>query len=121
MVEFREDGGSEIEYAVTAYGVTSMPADERIRLTTVFREVLEAILGSPKKVVDAQYDFNRVIDKYAGLPLPITAMGDEHLIVSRWENAYNAAFGAAFAALFGALDNIPEDAHFEITSEKPEF
>ena len=121
MGEFYEGGANEAEYSVTAYGVSAMTAEERIRLTTVFREVLEVILGSPRKVVDAQYDYNRVIDKYAGLPIPLTATGDEHLLVSRWENAYSAAFGAAFAALFGVSDGVFEDAHFEITSERIDF
>lgn len=121
MGDFYEGSANEPEYSVTAYGVSAMTAEERIRLTTVFREVLEVILGSPSKVVDTQYDYNRVIDKYEGLPLPLTATGDEHLLVARWENAYNAASGAAFAALFGAADGVPEHAHFEINSETTEF
>lgn len=102
------------EYSVTLYGCSSFDQVCREKLAKVFSEVLDVVLTSSKSVVDAQYDYNRIVDKYEGTPLPVTATGDEKAIVERWENAYKAAFDAAFVAVFGDLQSIPEEAHFEI-------
>jgi hypothetical protein len=112
----RKNAG-ETCYSVTLYGATDATYSERYRLSMVFREVLERILGSAQEVIDFQYDYNRIVDKYEGTPLPLTATGDERLLVMRWENAYEAAFGAAFVAVYGALDRAPDEAHFEIQEE----
>ena len=105
-------------YSVTLYGTSNMTEGERIRLSNVFAEVMEAILGSAQQVIDAQYDYNRIVDKYVGTPLPLTATGDEKVLVERWENAYKASFDAAFVSVFGDLAAIPDEAHFEIQEEK---
>lgn len=102
------------EYSVTLYGCSSFDQISRENLAKVFGEVLDVVLASSKSVVDAQYDYNRIVDKYEGTPLPLTAAEDEKAIVERWENAYKAAFDAAFVAVFGDLQSIPEEAHFEI-------
>lgn len=107
----------EVGYSVTLYGATDLTFSERYRLSMVFREVLERILGSSQDVIDFQYNYNRIINKYEGTPLPLTVTSDERLFVTRWENAYEAASGAAFVAVFGSLDRVPEEAHFEIQEE----
>lgn len=107
----------EVSYSVTLYGATDLTFSERYRLSMVFREVLERIFGSSRDVIDFQCEYNRIINKYEGTPLPLTATGDERLLATRWENAYEAALGAAFVAVFGTLDKIPEEAHFEIQEE----
>lgn len=107
----------EFEYSITLYGVTNLQESERCRLALVFSEVIESILGSAHTVINAQYDYNRIIHKYDASPLPLTATGDEKAIVQRWENAYEAAYCAAFAAIFGTVDGFAEEAHFEIQEE----
>jgi len=107
----------EVSYSVTWYGATDLTFSERYRLAMVFREVLERILGSSRDVINFQGEYNRIINKYEGIPLPLTATGDESFLATRWENAYEAALGAAFVAVFGTLDNVPEEAHFEIQEE----
>lgn len=105
-------------YSVTLYGASNMTEEERVKLSNTFAEVMEAILGSAQQVIDVQYDYNRIVDKYFGTPLPITATGDERSLVERWENAYRASFDAAFVSVFGDLSAIPDEAHFEIQEEK---
>ena len=107
----------EVIFSVTLYGATDLTFSERYRLSMVFREVLERILGSAQDVIHFQCEYNRIINKYEGTPLPLSATGDERLLVTRWENAYEAALGAAFVAVFGTLDQAPEEAHFEIQEE----
>lgn len=104
-------------YSVTLYGLSDMVEEERVRLSKVFCEVMEAILGSAQQVIEVQYDYNRIADKYCGTSLPITATGDEKGLVLRWENAYQASFDAAFVSVFGDLSLIPDEAHFEIKEE----
>lgn len=95
-----------------------MLEEERVKLSQVFSEVMEAILGSAQQVVEVQYDYNRIVDKYFGIPLPITASGDEKSLVDRWENTYKASFDATFVPVYGDLSAIPDEAHFEIQEEK---
>ena len=105
-------------YSVTLYGISNMLEEERVKLSQVFSEVMEAILGSAQQVIEVQCDYNRIVDKYVGTPLPITATGDEKCLVERWENAYKASVDAAFVSVFGDLSAIPDEAHFEIQAEK---
>jgi len=107
----------DAQYSVTLYGCSSMNADERATLCKVFAEVMESILGSPKQLLETQYDYNRIANKYFGTPLPLSAGGDEVALVHRWENAYRAACDAAFVAVFGDLCFENEDTHFEIQAE----
>lgn len=116
MCKFVRDT-KEFDYSVTLYGVTSLQQSERFRLALVFCEVMESILGSAQAVIEAQYDYNRIIHKYDGSPLPLAGSGDEMLIVQRWESAYETAHCAAFAAIFGTVDGFAEEAHFEIQEE----
>lgn len=116
MHKFFRDS-KEYEYSVTLYDVTTLQQSERYRLTLVFCDVMESILGSTQTVIDAQYDYNRIIHKYDSSPLPLTATGDEKLVVQRCESAYEAAHCAAFAAIFGTVDGFADEAHFEIQEE----
>lgn len=109
--------GDDAKYSVTLYGCSIANAEERATLCKVFAEVMESILGSPKQLLETQYDYNRIANKYFGTPLPLSAGGDEVALVHRWENAYRAACDAAFVAVFGDLLLIHEDIYFEIQAE----
>jgi hypothetical protein len=107
----------DAQYSVTLYGSSDFNAEERATLCKVFAEVMESVLGSPKQLLETQYDYNRIANKYYGTPLPLSAGGDEVALVHRFENAYRAACDAAFVAVFGDLSFINEDIHFEIQAE----
>lgn len=107
----------DAQYSVTLYGCSSMTAEERATLCKVFAEVMESVLGSPKQLLETQYDYNRIANKYYGTPLPLSAGGDEVALVHRFENAYRAACDAAFVAVYGDLSFINEDTNFEIQAE----
>jgi len=117
MRKFAACSPDGVVYSVTLYGGSSMVEEERVKLSKVFSEVMEAVLGSAGKVLETQYDYNHIVDKYFGTPLPDTATDDEKSIVQRWENAYKAAFDAAFVAVFGTLAFVPDEAHFEVQME----
>ena len=117
MNKFSADDVAEAFYAVTLYGCSGLAQNERETLCRVFGEVMEAVLGSAEQLLALQYDYNRIVDKYFGTPLPNTASGDESALVLRWENAYRAASDAAFVAVFGDLSSISDETHFEIQPE----
>jgi hypothetical protein len=113
----RTGDADDAQYSVTLYGSSGLTAQERATLCKVFAEVMESILGSSRQVLETQYDYNRIANKYFGTPLPLSAGGDEVALVHRWENGYRAACDAAFVAVFGDLSFVSEETHFEIQAE----
>lgn len=116
MERAQREGADATDLSVTLYGCCDIAADERYRLARVFCEVLEAVLGSTEQVVALQAAYNRIINQFSEMSLPLTVMGEEAVIIDRWSSAYQAAFDSAFVAVFGHLHAIPEGAHFEIDS-----
>lgn len=105
------------QYSVTLYGCSGFTEDERSTLCKVFTEVMESVLGSARQVVETQYDYNRIVNKYFGTPLPLSAGGDEVALVERWEDAYQSSCDAAFASVFGDVSFVTDETHFEILAE----
>lgn len=98
------------EYDVTVFHCTDLTEIEIKILIRRFRRELEERLGIPARILEIQYDYNRIIDKYAETPLPFSASQDEHNLVRLWESAYEAALESAF----NGFRRPPEDAYFHV-------
>jgi hypothetical protein len=98
------------DYTVTVFNCTDFTELEIKVLIRKFRRELGIRLGIPKRILEIQYDYNRLADKYGGTPLPSSASLEERLIVEQWEGAYEAALHIAFKGIRPP----PEDAYFAV-------
>ena len=71
---------------------------------------MNAIFETPQRVVEMQRDYNYLLNRYDGSPLPSSASDDDRQLVDNWESAYAAATAAAFVG----WEIIPGAACFEI-------
>ena len=101
---------SYIDYEVTLFHCTCIPTAQRQKAAEVFRKTMNAIFETPQRVVEMQRDYNYLLNRYDGSPLPSSASDDDRQLVDNWESAYAAATAAAFVG----WEIIPGAACFEI-------
>ena len=110
MNQIEENAQSCMDYDVTLFHCTCVATDDRRKAVEVFRKTMNAIFETPLQVVEMQRDYNFLLNRHDGAPLPSSASEDDQRLVETWESAYAAATAAAFVG-WGV---IPGAAHFEI-------